>query len=87
MKEITAFSIQVWDGGERHNHKFYVTDRAEANKWLKNNKYDIVVEKTFIFFDTLQEAIDNDLATVRRRALEKLTALEKRALGINQDCE
>lgn len=83
MKIVECWSVEVWDGGGMTNHAFYVADEAEADKWLIANKCDVKVKKTFTIFDTLEEAMDNDLATVRKRVIEKLTPLERRAMGVS----
>ena len=82
MQTIECWDVAVWDGGDRHNHKFYVASEEEAKKWKEKNKYDFIQKRTFVIFDTVEEAEDNDLATVRKRLLSKLTTIEKRALGI-----
>jgi hypothetical protein len=83
MKTIECWSIEVWDGAGCHNHKFYVASEVEADKWLADNKFDAKVKKTLVIFDTLIEALDNDLATVRKRVIEKLSPLERRAMGVS----
>lgn len=83
MKTIECWSIEVWDGGSMHNHKFYLATQAEAEKWMLSNKFDRIAKKEFIVFDTLEEALDNDLATVKKRVIEKLTPLERRAMGVS----
>ncbi len=82
MVTIECWSIEVWDGGSMHNHKFFVASEEEANKWKAENKFDAIVKKTFVIFDTIEEAKHNDLAAVRKRVIEKLTPLERRAMGV-----
>lgn len=84
MKSIEYWDIEVWDGGDRHNRKFSVATESEAKKWLLKNKYDQVVKHSLTVFDTLEEAMENDLASVRKRLLAKLSPLEKQALGIKE---
>lgn len=84
MLEIECYSIEVWDGGDRHNHKFYVKTEEEAKRWKKENQYDSYHKKTFTIFDTIEEARENDLAAVRRRVIAKLSPIERRALGISE---
>jgi hypothetical protein len=80
MQVIKCFSIEVWDGGSMHNHKFYVASEEEAKKWKAKNTYDTYYAKTFVF-DTLEEATENDTKKVKARALAKLTEIERQALG------
>lgn len=86
MKTIEYYDIEVWDGGDRHNRKFSVASEHEAKKWkeAKENRYDTYTKHTLVVFDTLEEAMENDLASVRKRLLAKLTPLEKQALGIRE---
>lgn len=84
MQTLEYWDIEVWDGGDRHNRKFSVADEVEADKWIKTHKYDIKVKHTLTVFDTLEEAMENDLVSVRKRLLAKLTPLEKQALGIKE---
>jgi hypothetical protein len=81
MRTIDCWSIRVWDGADRHNHKFYVASYDEAAKWLEQNKYDTVEMATIVVFDDLNEAMENDLKLVKDRTLAKLTPLERRSLG------
>ena len=84
MKSIEYWDIEVWDGAERHNRKFSVASESEAKRWLVANKYDNIIKHTLTVFDTLEEAMENDLAAVRKRLLTKLSPLEKQALGIKE---
>ena len=81
MKVIKLYSIQSWDGGDRHNHKFYLTSKKEADKWHKKNTYDAVREVEIEIFDTLEEWEEWEEGNLRERALSKLTEAERRALG------
>lgn len=83
MKQFEVYDIQQWDGGERHNHKFYLASKEEAEKYIAENKYDRFDHKVLVVFDTVEEAKDNDLKTVRERVIAKLTPLERRAMGVN----
>lgn len=81
MQVLKLYSVQVWDGGDRHNHKFFLTNKAEADRYIKDNTYDAVFEQTFEIFDTLDEWKEWNTGKVKERALSKLTAEERRALG------
>ncbi len=83
MKVIECFEIQRWDGGDRHNHAFYLSSEEEKNAYLAKNPHDIVLKRTFVIFDSLAEVADNQTEKVRERALAKLTPLEKKALGFD----
>lgn len=82
MQVITCWDIQVWDGGDRHNHKFYVETKAEADKWMAKNTYDYIYEKKFEIFSSIQEWEESQAEATKKRALAKLTAVERKALGL-----
>ncbi len=82
MQVIECWNIQEWDGGERHNHAFYLTDMAEKDKYLKAHKHNIATKQTLVFFDTLQEVEDNEYKKVKDRALAKLTPHERKVLKL-----
>ena len=82
MKIITVWDIQVWDGGDRHQHKYYVASKEAADEWMKENKFDFVTTKDLVVFDDLEDIKSFETGEVRRRALEKLTDAEKIALGV-----
>ena len=81
MQILKLYDVLVWDGGDRHNHKFYLTSEEEAQRYLKANTYDAVYERTIEIFDTLEEWNDWNQGKIKERALAKLTAEERRALG------
>jgi hypothetical protein len=81
MQVLKLYSVQVWDGGGRHNHKFFLTNKDEADRYIKDNTYDLVYEQTIEIFDTLDEWKEWNTGKVKERALSKLTAEERRALG------
>ncbi len=82
MKIINCWDIQVWDGGDRHNHKYYVATKEAADAWMKKNTYDAVYEKQFIILDSYDELMDYKNGEARKRALAKLTEEDKIALGL-----
>lgn len=82
MQVVECFEIQTWDGGDSHNFKCYVATEAEARRWVNKNKHDIYVPKLMFVFDTLEEAEENELAAVRKRVIERLSPLERKALGV-----
>lgn len=81
MQVLKLYSVCVWDGGDRQNHKFYLTSKEEADKYLANHRFDCVNERTFEIFDTVDEWKDWSAGKVKEQALAKLTLEERRALG------
>jgi hypothetical protein len=82
MRTVECYAIMVWDGGDRHNLKGYITSKEEAKKHLVGNTYDRIEPRTFFFFDTYEQMKDYESGELRKRALAKLTAIERKALGL-----
>lgn len=82
MRIIKCWDIQVWDGGDRCNHKYFVFSEEAALEWKKNNRFDSIYEREFIIFDNLEEIKKHASGEARKRALAKLTNEDKFALGI-----
>ena len=82
MKIIKCWDIQVWDGGDRHNHKYYVATKEAADEWKAKNKFDEVYEKEFVILDSWDELEAYENGELRKRALAKLTDAERKVLGL-----
>ena len=82
MKIIKCWDIQVWDGGDRHNHKYYVATKEAADEWKFRNKFDEVYEKEFVILDSWDELKEYKNGELRKRALAKLTEEERIVLGV-----
>ena len=82
MQIIKCWDIQVWDGGDRHNHRYYVATKEAADEWMAKNKYDMVYEHEMVILDSWDELQDYKNGELRKRALAKLTAEEKVVLGL-----
>ena len=84
MQIIDCWSIGVWDGGDRTPHKYYVATEEAANAWKAKNPYDYVLQRQLVVFDDIAEIEDYETGEARKRALAKLTAAEKIALGLDK---
>ena len=82
MKIIKCWDIQVWCGGDRHNHKYYVATKEAADAWMEKNKYDMIYEKEMVILDNWDELEEYKNGELRKRALSKLTAEERIVLGL-----
>ena len=82
MQIIKCWDIQVWDGGERHNHKYYVATKEAADQWMAKNKFDSVWEKELVILDSFAELEEYRNGEMRKRALAKLTEEDKKVLGL-----
>lgn len=81
MKSFTCWDIEQWDGGDRCNHSFYVATKEEAIAWKITHKYDSLVERSFVIFDSIAEYEESKSKETKERALAKLTPIERKALG------
>ena len=82
MQIIKCWDIRTWDGGDRHNHKYYVATKEAADAWKAKNKYDEVYETEFVILDSLDELTEYENGELRKRALAKLSEAEKKVLGL-----
>ena len=82
MQIIKCWDIQVWDGGDRHYHKYYVATKEAAEEWKAKNEYDLIYEKEFVILDSWEELQDYKNGELRKRALAKLTEEEQVVLGL-----
>jgi len=82
MQIIKCWDIQVWDGGDRHNHRYYVATQEAAEQWKEKNKYDEIYFKEFVILDDLSEVEAFKNGELRKQALAKLTDAEKVVLGL-----
>lgn len=82
MKIIKCYSVQVWDGADRHYHKYYVTSKEEADKHMTANKYDYVTPQTLVIYDSYEEYLSSKKGELHKQAMSKLTEEEKHVLGL-----
>lgn len=84
MKIVKCYSVQVWDGGDKHYHRYYVASKEEADKHMATNKYDHVTPVTIVIFDSYEEYLSSKKGELRKQALAKLTEEEKHILGLTE---
>lgn len=82
MKIIKCWDIQGWDGGDRHNHRYYVATKEAAEQWKEKNKFDEIYECEMVILDDLPEVEAFKNGELRKRALAKLTEEERIVLGL-----
>ena len=82
MQIIECYSICVWDGGSNTNHKYYVSNLVTAKEWKNLNTYDEYYKKKFVILDSMDEIANYEKEKLRESARSKLTAEERKALGI-----
>ena len=81
MQVITVHQVNLWDGGERHNFGFFLSDAKEAENYKEIDPNCNICKKEFIIFDTIADYREYKSGEVKRRALSKLTLEERVALG------
>lgn len=82
MKIYEGYMIAVWDGGELHHDKYFVTTKEIAEDYKKDHKYDTIRPHTVVVYESYQDIKDADYKKNRESGLAKLTHLEKAALGL-----
>lgn len=78
-------TIEYWEVSESYDksetHLANFDNEAAAQELVGNNRYYSAYKRTVTLFNTVEEYRDNTLEKVRARALAKLTAQERAALG------
>jgi hypothetical protein len=82
MQVIKCWELRVSDGRNGHSQKYYVSSKEIAMEWEKNRIYDSIAEKEIVIFDSLTEVTEHENKTLREKALAKLSAEERNALGL-----
>lgn len=82
MKQLEIYEVRKWDGGNGHRFAFYLSDKTEADKYKAKNTYDDVRATIIVIYDTLEEVEENETKKVRQRVWDKLSPLERQALGM-----
>ena len=82
MQVIEVKRIDAWDGGDRHNFKAYVANTVPDNEIEKKYRSCHVTQEVLTVFDTLEEIEANSVANLRKSAWEKLTPMERKAIGL-----
>lgn len=77
---IEVYDVQEWDGGDRQIHKCYIVNKEDAEELA--GKHGAVVKRSLVIHDTKADYLELAQGEIKRRALEKLTPLERQALGL-----
>ena len=86
MKVIPVIEVNSWDGAGGHRFAFYLNNSDglgthTAREWASKNPHDYLRETEIVLFDTVADYNEFKSSKVRERALAKLTAEERKALG------
>lgn len=82
MQVVQCWDIQSWDGGERHNHRYYVASKEVADEWLEKHPHDVAYEHNLVILKDLTEIEEYKNGEMRKRAMAKLTTEERIVLGL-----
>lgn len=84
MKTLKVWDVQFWDGGDRHNHAFFLDRSTPVIDIERMHEHSISLQHDFIVLDSLDEY--PNLVAVRKRtaALAKLTPEERVLLGLEK---
>lgn len=85
MQVIDVWNVQAWDGGDRHNHHFYLKREAATEQQLKEwDIHGLFLKQSLIVLDSMEEIPRFEQEKIRQRALAKLTTVEREALGLKE---
>jgi hypothetical protein len=82
MKQIECKRVELWDGGDRHNFGFYIASTVPDDLIGKKHNGCLIRPEVLTVFDDLEEVAANDAKNLRLSAWNKLTPLERKALGL-----
>lgn len=84
MRVLKLWDYQVWDGGSYHDHTAYFDQKTVSEKEVKllAGAYDAAYDKKIVVYSSIQEYEYDKSGDVRKHALAKLTAAERKALGV-----
>lgn len=86
MKLISAWDVQEWDGGDRHNHKYFILQSAVTEEELRkrHGQHALFSKADLVVFESFEEVDANSRAALMRSAWGKLTPMERKALGLEE---
>ncbi len=82
MQKLEVYDVQAWDGGSYHRHSFYLSNQEQADLYKEKHPHDYISKTALIIFDSLEEAEAHSTAKVRRAVWDKLSPLERKAIGM-----
>lgn len=82
MRQIECNAVDLWDGGDRQNFAFYIHDDVSNEAIKAAHPHCHIRAVTLTVFDSLEEVAENDVKKLRQSAWDKLTPLERQALGL-----
>lgn len=82
MQVVEVKQVDLWDGGDRTNFGFYLNKGVSDSEIKAAYMHCVISPRTLAVFDNLKEVADNSQAKLRRAAWNKLSPMERLALGL-----
>jgi hypothetical protein len=83
MTIIPVWNVQLWDGGDRHNHGFYVMRDSTTVKDIEAAHLNsLSLSQELVVLNSLNEYPQLAHQQARQRALAKLTEQDRKVLGL-----
>jgi hypothetical protein len=82
VRQIQCKQVDLWDGGERQLFGFYIHDEVPDEIIKVRHPHCAIRPVTLTVFDSLEEVAEHDVKKLRQSAWDKLTPLERKALGL-----
>lgn len=84
MNSFEVKRVDLWDGGDRHNFGFYISATVPNDQIEKTHPHCSIHKQVLTIFDDLAEVEENSYKNLRKKALAKLTPMERDALGLKE---
>lgn len=83
MTIIPVWNVHLWDGGDRHNHGFYVMREGTTAKDIEAaHRHSMSFKEEMVVLSSLDQYPDFLHLLARKRALDKLTEQDRKVLGL-----
>lgn len=84
MNSFEVKRVDLWDGGDRHNFAFYIIATVPNDQIEKIHPHCSIHKQVLTIFDDLAEVEENSYKNLRKRAIAKLTPMERDVLGLKE---
>lgn len=84
MNSFEVKRVDLWDGGDRHNFGFYINAQVSDTHISEVHQHCMISKQTLTIFDDLHEVEENSYKNIRKRAIAKLTPMEREVLGLKE---
>lgn len=84
MKQIERKAVYLWDGEDRHHFGFYIAADVPDDMIKNVHEHCSITNVVLTVFETLAEVDENNAKKLRQSAWDKLTHLERAAIGLTK---